>query len=50
MAMPFHVKGEARAAVQLRQQNASAIRRGLPALVATAEKKERADGAQRRSA
>jgi hypothetical protein len=40
MAINYHRKGEARRAVELRQQNASAIKRGLPALVIAAERKE----------
>jgi hypothetical protein len=40
MAMNFHRKSEARRAVELRQQNASAIKRGLPALIVAAEKRE----------
>jgi hypothetical protein len=40
MSMNFHRKGEARRAVELRQMNASAVRRGLPALIIAAEKRE----------
>jgi hypothetical protein len=40
MAIQYHVKGGRRRARELRQQNASAIRRGRPALIITSEKKE----------
>jgi hypothetical protein len=40
MAINYHRKGERRLAVTLRQQNASAIKRGLPALIVAAEKRE----------
>lgn len=39
MAIDYHVKSERRKRVQLRQQNASAIRAGRPALVITAKAK-----------
>lgn len=40
MAINYHRKSERRRAVALRQQNASVIKRGLPALIITAERKE----------
>jgi hypothetical protein len=40
MTTTQHRKGEARRAVELRQQNASAIKRGLPPLIVAAEKRE----------
>jgi hypothetical protein len=40
MAINYHRKSEARRAVELRQRNASAIKRGLTPLVLAAERKE----------